>query len=281
MSSDKPGIHTGHRARMRSRFSHTGLTGFQPHEILEMLLYCLIPKKDVNPLAHALLDEFGSLDAVLNAPPEALSRVPGIGAQTAGFFESLRACLSVYRETSRLAPQNIVSLSSMLRYVPVSARKSLRHTVTVLFADRFNRPMAVHSYPGHPNDPIIIRQILDHTLSLHSYSAVVFCTGYRSASLLNQQMADSLQPLVSALSSVDSFVIDCVLLTRSHLLSLRRENLIRTTAAELHGNLPRREQWLGPLEVQPSSERWHPISLLEEPQMDPSDPLTKSLPFAD
>lgn len=278
MSADKPGVHSGHRARMRSRFSKTGLSGFQPHEILEMLLYCLIPKKDVNPLAHALLEEFGSLNAVFCAPPEALARVPGVGAQTAGFFETLRACLSVYLESSRLAPQNVVSLSSTLRYLPASARNSLRHTVTVLFTDRFNRPLAVHSYPGHPDDPGIIRQILAQTLSLHSYSAIIFCTGYRSTTLLNQHAADSLQPLVAALTAVDSFVMDCILLTRTHLLSLRRENLLRTAATELQGNLPRPEHWLGPLSAQ-SSEPWQPISLLEEPQIDPTDPLNEISPI--
>ena len=276
---DKPGVHSGHRARMRSRFSKTGLDGFQPHEILEMLLYCLIPKKDVNPLAHALLDEFGSLHAVLCAPPEAIARIPGLTAQTAGFFEALRACLRAYLENSRLAPQNIVSLSSALKYVPASARTSLRHNVTVLFADRFNRPLAVYSYPGHPSDPCIIRQILTQTLSLHSHSAVVFCTGYRSPASLDQHAADSFQPLVSALAAVDSFVMDCVLLTRSHLLSLRRENLLWTAATELQGNLPRREYWLGPLVSQESHDRWQPISLLEDPQSDPTDPLNEISPI--
>ena len=53
--------HAGHRRRMRARFFAAGLNGFQPHEALELILYCAVPKRDVNPLAHALLDEFRRL----------------------------------------------------------------------------------------------------------------------------------------------------------------------------------------------------------------------------
>ena len=70
--------HEGHRARMRTRFRETGLVGFHPHEILEMLLFYAIPRKDTNEIAHKLLDEFGSLEHVFAASPEALRRVPGM-----------------------------------------------------------------------------------------------------------------------------------------------------------------------------------------------------------
>ena len=59
------GIHTGHRQRLRERFRAQGLAGFAEHEVLELLLIYAIPQKDVNPLAHALLERFGSLAAVL------------------------------------------------------------------------------------------------------------------------------------------------------------------------------------------------------------------------
>ena len=54
-------LHEGHRARLRARFEETGLAGFQPHEILEMLLFYAIPRRDTNELAHRLMDTFGSL----------------------------------------------------------------------------------------------------------------------------------------------------------------------------------------------------------------------------
>ncbi len=77
------GVHDGHRERMRRRFLNNELSGFADHEALELLLHYAIPQGDVNPLAHALMDRFGSLNGVLSAPVELLTQVKGVGERTA------------------------------------------------------------------------------------------------------------------------------------------------------------------------------------------------------
>mgnify|MGYP001781201389 CR=1 FL=1 len=77
------GIHDGHREKMRRRFLETGLEGFADHEALELLLYYAIPRRDTNPIAHRLMDRYGSLTAVLSAPAEDLKKVEGIGESAA------------------------------------------------------------------------------------------------------------------------------------------------------------------------------------------------------
>ena len=77
------GVHDGHRQKMRRRFLTGGLDSFAPHEALELLLYYAIPRRDTNALAHALIERYGSLSAVLNAPVEDLMRVEGIGESAA------------------------------------------------------------------------------------------------------------------------------------------------------------------------------------------------------
>ena len=72
-------IHQGHREKMRQRFLKSGLEGFADHEALELLLYYAIPRQDTNPIAHRLMDRYGSLTAVLSAPAEDLKKVEGIG----------------------------------------------------------------------------------------------------------------------------------------------------------------------------------------------------------
>ncbi len=79
----KENIHAGHRARMKERFRKEGLDGFSPHEVLELLLYEYIPRIDTNPLAHRLMERFGSLLGVLQASVDELCGVPGIGKKTA------------------------------------------------------------------------------------------------------------------------------------------------------------------------------------------------------
>lgn len=77
------GIHDGHREKMRRRFLSGGLEHFADHEALELLLYYAIPRRDTNPIAHALMDRYGSLSAVLAAPVEDLQKVEGIGESAA------------------------------------------------------------------------------------------------------------------------------------------------------------------------------------------------------
>ncbi|MBQ9329367.1 MAG: DNA repair protein RadC [Oscillibacter sp.] len=77
------GIHDGHREKMRRRFLTGGLDSFADHEALELLLYYAIPRRDTNPIAHALMEHYGSLAAVLSAPAEDLARVEGVGASAA------------------------------------------------------------------------------------------------------------------------------------------------------------------------------------------------------
>lgn len=73
------GTHDGHRERKRRQFREHGIDAFADHEVLELLLYYAIPRRDVNPIAHALIERFGNLEAVLAAPLEELELVPGMG----------------------------------------------------------------------------------------------------------------------------------------------------------------------------------------------------------
>ena len=77
------GIHDGHRNRMKARYRDHGLDNFDDINVLELLLFYSIPRKDTNELAHALLDHFGSLDRVFEASVPELQAVPGIGESSA------------------------------------------------------------------------------------------------------------------------------------------------------------------------------------------------------
>lgn len=76
-------IHDGHRDRMRQRFVLEGMDHFSKYEVLELLLYYAIPRKDTNQIAHSLIDHFGTLPQVLEASVEELEQVSGISRNTA------------------------------------------------------------------------------------------------------------------------------------------------------------------------------------------------------
>ena len=76
-------VHDGHRERLKNRFINYGLDSFESHQVLELLLFYAIPRKDTNPLAHELLNTFGNLPAVLDASVKDLCKVKGISEHSA------------------------------------------------------------------------------------------------------------------------------------------------------------------------------------------------------
>ena len=72
-------VHEGHRERLRDSFLTHGLDSFHEVQALELLLFYAVPRRDTNPLAHALLEHFGSLEAVLSAPMCELKEIKGLG----------------------------------------------------------------------------------------------------------------------------------------------------------------------------------------------------------
>lgn len=84
-----PRLHEGHRERLRTRFLEGGLDGFDDHQVLELLLFHVIARGDTNPLAHRLMDRFGSLSAVLEADPKDVASIEGVGARAAAFLSMI------------------------------------------------------------------------------------------------------------------------------------------------------------------------------------------------
>lgn len=94
MSEDA--LHQGHRSRLRERFVRGGLDSFADHEAVELLLTLCIPRRDVKPLAKALLARFGSLKGILDAPMDELSELDGMGTVTPVALRIIKETMLVY-----------------------------------------------------------------------------------------------------------------------------------------------------------------------------------------
>ena len=105
--SQKPNaqLHEGHRARMRERLARAGAESLADHELLEMLLYYVQPRRDTNEMAHQLIEECGSLCDVMEALPEHLCRVPFVKENTAVYLRLLGELSKRYAR-SKFALQN-------------------------------------------------------------------------------------------------------------------------------------------------------------------------------
>ena len=111
--ADNP--HNGHRRRELDKFRRFGMDIFSDHEALEVLLYFAIRQGDTNPAAHRLMDRFGSLHAVFEAPPEQLQEVEGIGPHSADLIKFVYALIGRYQADVASMERNRDKLTSTER----------------------------------------------------------------------------------------------------------------------------------------------------------------------
>ncbi len=102
----KESLHDGHRDRLRKKFLSNGIEALAEHEIVEMLLFYAIPRKNTNELAHVLLDQFGSIPNILETSFNSLKSVPGLGENGACFIKFILNLIRVYSEEKEIVPKN-------------------------------------------------------------------------------------------------------------------------------------------------------------------------------
>lgn len=115
MDNGTKNIHSGHRQRVKDKALKYGFDKFENHEILEMLLYSVIPQKDTNPIAHELINTFGSFYAVFDAPEKELLKVKGM-TKSAVFLIKMIPSLSSFYIQDKTKDNNIFITSSESAY---------------------------------------------------------------------------------------------------------------------------------------------------------------------
>ena len=182
------GIHDGHREKMRQRFLKGGLDSFADHEALELLLYYAIPRRDTNPIAHALMERYGSLSAVLTAPVEDLQRVAGIGESAAVL---LKLAPQLYRKARLSDAEQETVLSSVERvgaYLLERFAGEKNEVVYQLCLDRKGKLLACKKLGegGVASADLDIRRLVENAI-LTGASAVILAHNHPSGVALPSQ----------------------------------------------------------------------------------------------
>lgn len=110
-------MHENHRDRLKNRFLAEGLDAFEPHNILELLLFYSIPQKDTNEIAHALIERFGSLSEVFDAPFDELIETPGIKSHSATLLKLIPALSRRYMLDKNHGDEPLSSMDKIGTYL--------------------------------------------------------------------------------------------------------------------------------------------------------------------
>ncbi|MBE6857738.1 MAG: hypothetical protein E7500_10065 [Ruminococcus sp.] len=141
-----PSIHSGHRGRMRSRALDTEFNGFSQHEILELLLFYALPRVNTNNLAHTLINKFGSLSAVLDAPASQLAQIQGLSLSSASFLKLIGELCDIYSSSE---PDNIkfTSTAELKQFFIDYFKSNDADICLVISVDSDFRLTALRSFP--------------------------------------------------------------------------------------------------------------------------------------
>ena len=146
------GIHDGHRERLRRNYIETGLGGKTEHQILEILLTYAVPRVDVNPIAHELMEHFGSLSAVLDADINELMKFKGISENGAVLLKLVPDIFPVYFESKNREKIKFSNIGEVKKYLVLKYAKEKNEVFYALCFDaHMNLIRAIRHVEGSPD----------------------------------------------------------------------------------------------------------------------------------
>ncbi len=215
--------HKGHRDKLRARFiQENGFEHFQDHQILELLLFYAIPRGDTNPIAHALLDEFGSLKNVLEARPEMLMTVNGVGDRAATLISMVVPLTRVWNRCAMKVPQRIGNSREAEKYCLsiLAGYRTERFYVVALNAqcnivgERKISDGSLSEVSAYP------RMVMETALNYNAHS-VLLCHNHPGGTCApSQEDISSTLQLQRLLNGVGILVLDHIIVAGSHTYSM-------------------------------------------------------------
>ena len=217
-------IHDGHRQRLKNRFLNEGLDHFEELQVLELLLFYAIPRQDTNPIAHALLERFGSLAQVMEAPVEELKKVPGMGDSAATFLSLVTAACRYYlvnRGHSHVVLSTVEQCGNYLLPFFCGRRNE---TVYLLCLDAKCKVLACKEVgEGSVNSAAVpIRRIVEMALSANATSVVLAHNHPSGMAVPSGEDKLTTRRLAMSLASVDIELVDHLVVADDDFVSLRQ-----------------------------------------------------------
>lgn len=217
MKKKKENLHEGHRDRVRQKFLNIGFDNMQDHEILEMILFYAIPRKDTNDLAHHLLNTLGSLTDVFEAPLESLENC-GLSHNAAVYIKMIAAFGGRYHhdkmknQTTTVTEENIEEKLSA-KFVGANDHER----VVVLLIDTYGREVysGIVSEGSVSNSEVYTRKILELAVRYHACGVILSHNHTNGIPIPSKSDIEATKKLKTALQSISVRLVDHVIVSQS------------------------------------------------------------------
>lgn len=221
-------MHDGHRERLKSRFLKEGLDSFEAHNVLELILFYAIPRKDTNVIAHQLIKRFGSLSAVFDAPLVELTKIDGIGKSTALLLKLFPATAARYKADKESNIKIIDSSDSAGAYILPKFFGRTDESVFLICLDSKRKILYEGIiFIGSVNSTnISIRKIVEITLQHNATSVIIAHNHPGGIALPSKEDINSTSIMLNALRSVGIELIDHIVVADEDYVSFADSALL-------------------------------------------------------
>lgn len=224
---DKP-HYTGHRARLRERFLNAGPDALQDYELLELLLFMAIPRRDVKPLAKSMLAKFGSLPALMAATATELSTIEGISENTAIAIKTVTALGARAMKQDLMRRPLLNSWARLMDYCHATMAHEKKEHFRILFLNKKNELIAdeIQGSGTVDHTPAYPREIMKRALELGATAMILMHNHPSGDPKPSQADIDMTHAIIRAGLPFNITIHDHVIIARGGQTSFRNEGLI-------------------------------------------------------
>lgn len=221
-------MHEGHRDRLKGRFITEGLDQFNEHQVLELLLFYSIPRKDTNELAHELINKFGSLSGVLEADVSELMKVNGVGKNTAVLLSLVPSLSQKYINNRwREKPQlnSTQKAGAYIKSLFIGEKYEAFYAICLDSQNRVNYADKVHE-GTIDSAPVYPRLIIESALR-HQASSLILAHNHPGGSLHPSNAdIDATKKIIAACETISVRVVDHIIVSGLDYFSFADRGLI-------------------------------------------------------
>lgn len=169
------GIHDGHRERMRNRIREHGIKSLEEHEVLEYILFHFVPRKDVNALAHNMINEFGCLYNVLSAEVSRLEKVPQLSKIASLFLSSFVDIYDIAQISRQKEAVYLKNVRQMIDFAAPRIANAEFEQLLIILLDINNKVIDEKVFTNKNNKSVVIKrqQIVTAATDVHADKVIM------------------------------------------------------------------------------------------------------------
>ncbi len=227
-ASDNKKHYHGHRQRLRQRFAKNGAAALQDYELLELILFRILPRRDTKPIAKAMIRRFGNFTEAISAPMHLLEEIEGLGTTAIIDLKVILAATQRINKEKLLDKPILGSWSELLDYCKTQMAYETKEQFRILFLDKKNYLIAdeVQQVGTIDHTPVYPREVIKRSLELSATALILVHnhpSGDPTPSNADVKMTKEIEAIAKPLGIV---VHDHIIIGRSGHSSLRGLKLI-------------------------------------------------------